>query len=257
MPPGLVPAVRLLGLLIFAIWLTCVPIIAFEADRGDFILVVEPENDGDDAEALVRERGVFEDLLASLNETVALPTDVTVVFQSGDGPYYDPESREIVMNYEFIYWLAEIFEDEFDSQEELEGAILDATAFVLFHEVGHVLVDVLDLPVTGREEDAVDGLATLVSTMLDDGDSRVALTGGISFGLGMEDVEESDFWDEHSLDAQRFYSILCWVYGSDPDTYETLLEDLEVPEERASRCVEEFEQIDHSWTTLLSPHLKD
>jgi hypothetical protein len=59
------------------------------------------------------------------------------------------------------------------------------------------------------------------------------------------------------MGAQRFYSILCWVYGSDPETYDTLLDDLEIPEERASRCIVEFEQIDHSWSTLLSPHLKD
>lgn len=257
MHPGLAHALRLGVLLWFALSVLAHPIDAADGDRGDFKLVLESELDGEDAEALVREYGGFEDLLASLNETVALPTDVIVRFQSGDGPYYDPERREIVMNYDFLYWLAEIFDSEVDSQEELESAILDASTFVLFHEVGHALVDVLDLPVTGREEDAVDGLATLVTTMLDDGGSEIALTGGISFGLATEDFEEADFWDEHSLDAQRFYGILCWVYGSDPETYESLLEDLEIPEERASRCIEEFEQIDRSWTTLLAPHLKN
>ena len=39
------------------------------------------------------------------------------------------------------------------------------------------------------------------------------------FGADREQFQEADFWDEHSLDEQRFFNILCWVFGSDPATY--------------------------------------
>ena len=40
-------------------------------------------------------------------------------------------------------------------------AVFSQLYFMLLHEVGHALIDVLDLPVVGQEEDAVDQLATI------------------------------------------------------------------------------------------------
>jgi hypothetical protein len=44
--------------------------------------------------------------------------------------------------------------------EERDEFILGNVVFVLFHEFGHALVSELELPVLGREEDAVDRFAT-------------------------------------------------------------------------------------------------
>ena len=43
-------------------------------------------------------------------------------------------------------------------------AFLSPILFLLFHEVGHALMDVLDLPILGQEEDAADQLAVLILT---------------------------------------------------------------------------------------------
>src|SRR5690554_4191597 len=44
---------------------------------------------------------------------------------------------------------------------------LNNTRHTLLHEIGHLFVDQFDLPVLGKEEDAVDTFATL--TMLNEG----------------------------------------------------------------------------------------
>jgi hypothetical protein len=50
--------------------------------------------------------------------------------------------------------------------------------------------------------------------------------------------------------------MVCWVYGSDPDGYEHLLEDDYLPAARAERCESEYAQIDRSWTRLLKAHVR-
>ncbi|MCW9000601.1 MAG: DUF4344 domain-containing metallopeptidase, partial [Kangiellaceae bacterium] len=56
---------------------------------------------------------------------------------------------------------------------------------------------------------------------------EIALSAADLFYLESEDrteLDEQDFWGEHSLDLQRYYSTLCHVYGSDPDKYKAILE---------------------------------
>lgn len=70
---------------------------------------------------------------------------------------------------------------EYDgSDEEKIDLILNLTEFVLYHEVGHALIDMLDIPVLGKEEDAVDGFAAVLATTMDLDD--VALAAADIFG---------------------------------------------------------------------------
>ena len=62
----------------------------------------------------------------------------------------------------------------------------------------------------------------------------------------------------HSLDKQRFYNVICWVYGSNTKKYAELTKgkDPILPEGRAEGCEQEYERITKAWQTLLGPHLK-
>src|SRR6185295_2240523 len=61
--------------------------------------------------------------------------------------------------------------------EEVGGKAIAAMVFVFYHELGHALIDIYDLPVTGREEDAVDQLATVMLLETWDGEeSELAMT---------------------------------------------------------------------------------
>ncbi len=210
---------------------------------------------------ILKEDGVIDEIVEAVNAAIALPVDVTIKVQSGDGPLYDPQERAIYYNHEFLDEVDGLIGQHLEdmSAEDRKTFLIDVTAFVLLHEIAHALIDVLKLPVVGKEEDAADGLATIFVTELYEEGAEMALTNAELFDIeaaNAGDFEEEDFWDEHSLNAQRFASIVCWVYGSDPDKHDSFLKEEIIPEETAERCPEEYAQQRKSWLQLLKPHTR-
>jgi hypothetical protein len=237
--------------------------VAKAEDRGDFKVSYGEAKKKELAELrqdLVENR-VLEETADGLNKTLALPEDVTLSFaECGEiNAAYDPDKRQVTVCYELVDDLYDAFRDEAKNEDELDERVVGATVFILFHEVGHALVRVYRLPVTGREEDAVDQLSTYLLTDGTDEGEAAALDAAESLyrdenaGSG---EGEPRYWDEHSLDQQRFYNIVCWVYGQNEEKYKSIVEDGVLPAERAERCADEYEQIERSWTTLLKPYLK-
>lgn len=210
----------------------------------------------------LRKGRVLEGIVSDLNDTFVLPKDVRVNFsECGQAnAFYDPNERRIAMCYELIESFYDVFREEESNEDELDDAVVGATVFVLFHELGHALIDVLDLPVTGKEEDAVDQLSLFMLTDGTDEGEKAALDGARALLLAASSdatsVDDLPFWDEHSLGQQRFYNIICGVYGQNPQKYAALVEEGVLPEERAERCEGEYAQIEKSWIRLLAPHLK-
>jgi hypothetical protein len=118
------------------------------------------------------------------------------------------------------------------------------------------------LPVLGREEDAADAFATLAllhvgsdfaHRVLEDA-ARGLLT------LGARDVKmghEPTFYDEHGLDQQRAYQIICFMVGSDPRAFRAVATQAKLPQERQESCRGDYEQAQASWLQLLEPHLRN
>lgn len=195
-----------------------------------------------------------------LNEVVALPYDVYLNLDKCDEPnaFYNPETKEITMCYEFLDDFQTTFKRISKNQTHVDDMADGAMAVFFLHELGHCLIDVWDLPATGREEDAVDQLAMFV--LLDgtpEGEGMV-LSAATYFSIVSSQSNNRDlaFWDEHSLDQQRFYDMLCLTYGSNPTKNKRLLGKNGLPPERAERCPAEFKRVDHSWRKLLAPYLK-
>jgi len=89
----------------------------------------------------------------------------------------------------------------------------------------------------------------------DDG-VAVAMKAAQSFHLLSLSGQKTPFFDEHALDAQRFYNVVCLIYGSDPDRFQTLVGNDRLPESRARRCPAEYSKIAHAWTALLRDHIR-
>lgn len=236
-------------------------------DVGDFVLRSEDIRDQDlqGIRQLLDDMGRFEELIEHLNENLILPYDITVTFKDGKPfeAYFDPNTEQIVLSYQFVALITGIFLkyeyiDLEDSPEDFVY-VLDVVEAILYHEIGHALVHALEIPVTGKEEDAVDALSAVIISLLLEEPENLITTAHFYSMLADErdDFEEDDFWDEHSLDEQRYYNIVCWVYGSDPEEFKDLLEEEGLGENRAERCPAEYEQISSSWMTLLDPYLKD
>jgi hypothetical protein len=131
--------------------------------------------------------------------------------------------------------------------------------FLAYHELGHALISELDIPVTGREEDAVDRIAIWMMTP-ESGDEEPdyfldAMQGWFSFG-DQTPLEDIQWWGEHGTDQQRGYQIACLLFGSDPQRYKQLAADTNLPPERQETCVWEFQQNEAAWDRLLLPHVR-
>lgn len=214
---------------------------------------------------------VFQELAPTIGEGIYLPNDIVTRFRNcGEAnAFYDPALQEITMCYELIAAVQSSFSAAGDDPANIEADILGATLFFFFHELGHALVSELDIPVTGREEDAVDDLAAVIMLAADAEDDGTAEDEGLGammlaaavmqFGemaSKPESFENIAFWDEHSLDAQRMYHLICLIYGSNPAIYAELAGDDVLPKARAARCPAEYQQRQRNWERLLEAHFK-
>jgi len=203
----------------------------------------------------MQEIGLLQDIADALNAVVRLPQDVGIRYAECDeaNAYYDPEEKHILMCLELLEDIVSTVQDQFETEDEASEAAAGAWLAVALHEAGHAMVDVLELPVTGREEDAVDQLAAWMLIEADDVDS--VLGAAASYYIEEEGAEDSDFADEHSLNRQRYFNLVCWAYGSDPENSQELIDTWELPEARAEGCEAEYAQLDRSWSRLLRDHV--
>lgn len=212
------------------------------------------------AAKLIDEAGLVEDAAEAVNDLIQLPDRITVVF-GGDpeGPYYDPNTRRIEYPWEFVTETRPLLAADGYRGEELDVAVADATRFILYHELGHALIDVLELPVLGREEDAADGFAAWMSVEHDEDGALVIAATDLFAAFDEQagdELEADDFFDSHSLDLQRFYAISCLVYGADTDAYADVIDGLGIDEYRQEECPAEWEQLAAGWEQVLEPHLQ-
>jgi len=229
-------------------------------DVGSFQVVYAPTNDPlyrEIRQDLIKSQA-FEGLAEILDQTFILPKDITInIAECGVvDAFYQLHTSQIILCYELSEYFALIFPQYAESHDDLTNLIAGATMFVFFHELGHALVDVYDLPITGKEEDAVDQLSAIILLQLG-ADGRNSLNAASTWlvheGTQETDVENLLLWDEHSLDLQRFYNITCLVYGENPREHSVLIDSGLLPSSRAEKCQAEYEKIFRSWDLLLSP----
>jgi hypothetical protein len=227
---------------------------------------------------LVQNNHLLEDMASTLNESFRLPRDLTLTAQQCNqaNAFYSSKLQSVQICYEYVrsFWGLQ-FNDQKGADGKVDIAavtksVMGTLKFTLHHEVGHALVDILDLPITGGEEDAVDQLAAVVLLSSEkDGNVEAVLDAAFTkllraqqTAVNMEKMTEAQQkWyeqnpvtaDEHSLDEQRFFNTTCIAYGSDPDTFGPFVTEGVLPKARAARCPFEWKRISRSWVRLLSP----
>jgi hypothetical protein len=179
--------------------------------------------------------------------------------------FYSPTKNELVLCYEMIEMLIKVGASigEQNQDDGFSARFLMAnTRFIMLHEFGHALIDMLKLPSTGREEDSADQLASSLMLMFmspDESPGAIAENlrlAGLFFVMNTkEQYGAADFADEHSLGQQRFYNLMCMLYGRDPAKYLRLVTSGMLPEDRAQRCPTESSRITTAWAKLLLPHI--
>jgi Putative metallopeptidase len=205
----------------------------------------------------LQDSGVVEAIANDLNRTFRLPNDLMITHRDCDvaNAEYDPRRREVVICYQLVDEVRRTVYDPSITDEFMESLVEGTWIFVIHHEIGHALIDQYELPITGREEDAADEFATL---MMIEADLALPALSAAVYWLKADDEKYTtvEFADEHSFDRQRFYAIVCTVYGSSPDKYSLLVEQGILPEDEAERCGAEYEQKVAAWRTLLEPYFQ-
>ena len=88
--------------------------------------------------------------------------------------------------------------------------VADNLVAIFYHELGHALIDQLDLPVLGREEDAADILSVLMIDEVWEPEiaQEIVANNAIAYAMRAEANAEDDpgFWDVHGHDLQRYYT---------------------------------------------------
>jgi Putative metallopeptidase len=140
--------------------------------------------------------------------------------------------------------------------------------FVLGHEAGHALIRELDVPVTGREEDAADIFSVLMALMCEEGfGERVLANAALGWFLSdrsdrrerrsrRDDTADAKYYDEHGIDLQRAYNIVCLMVGSNPEKFAGLADAAKLPRERQTGCRTDYLSAQRSWHQVLQPHLR-
>ncbi len=208
----------------------------------------------------IEQSRLVQDVITLIRERFRLSSPLTIQFGGDDDPSYDTESHTILIPYHFFSEAQERFTETGSSEADItpQAAALDVLAHTLLHEFGHAIISMNKLPVVGKEEDAADSLATLLLIEGFENGQDIALSAADMFALESEDYdtfEEPDFWDEHSLDAQRYYTTLCHIYGSSPEKYAYLMEEAEIDQDRRDLCIDEYDAMSASWKVLLAPFL--
>ena len=187
-------------------------------------------------------------------EAVADEVDAAGAEDDGNGPYrqaYEKASKVLAAAYPDM------------PPEEVERItlyILGNTINTLFHEYGHGLVSELELPIVGKEEDAVDNLANIIMVgkttdpALDQMLRAVADDYFANGNFSEESGETTAAWDEHSPDKARAYDVICTLVGADPEAYKEAADNAGMPPERQEACAGEYEARLNAWDKLLTPY---
>ncbi len=146
--------------------------------------------------------------------------------------------------------------------EDMASFVLGNTAFIMFHETGHMLIDELGLPVLGKEEDSVDAMSSVLLLNLEDDFFNQAMKdAAMGWYLSDADSEKNGytpvFWGKHGLDKQRAFNLACYMVGKDPDKFAHFADILELPKQRQDSCAGDFADLSKGWEQVLEPHMRD
>jgi len=218
---------------------------------------------------LVRDMDLFQKLVEvrAADGLFVLPTELHVVTAEcgRENAFYSANKAELVLCYELVEDILrqgkEIARKNKYDKNFPDEFLVGTLRFMMAHELGHALIDQLQLPITGREETAADELATVMMLQyIDHQEARGVVESSIKFAGQYLAKSEADndlptvVADTHEMGLQRYFNLLCMIYGSDPADLLSVVTELGLPADRATSCPASTDRMMASWYTLLSPH---
>lgn len=228
------------------------------------VAYLKPENPQLLAIAQVMRQGqLLEGFYRATRANVDLPTTPALIAMqcNESNASYHPDRRVIKICYELVKEIFDGVPREFrgrTSDENIAQIAAGAVAFIYFHELGHAMVDLLDVPYFGKQEDVADQIATYMTLQFRDVKSTSnTIVGALWFFRKKTAVyAKAHFAGTHSLNEQRQFNIVCWSYGSNPPQYAAVAKYARLPKARADRCPGEYQDLKKAVQQLLGRRLK-
>jgi hypothetical protein len=119
----------------------------------------------------------------------------------------------------------------------------------------------MNIPVLGKEEDAADALATVVAIKMSSSFAdRVVVNAARGWFLSDQRDKKQGvptvYYDEHGMDLQRAYNIVCLLVGAQPEKFKALASEVKLPEERQRTCRDDYNNASWSWGQALKPYMR-
>ena len=178
-----------------------------------------------------------------------------LVTVSSDGlPHVNPDTTEIILPYSYLTHAIKSHAELEETKEATLDRALDTVEYTLYHLFG--------LLIAGGNSTDFDEEAEALSSWLmikgfnNGGEQWFNNAGAFGRASQLLDGPLQDYWHEHSLYKSRQRTINCWILGSDPEQYESLLKPVLKPDERKTRCVKEWQTLDTQMQTELKTELK-
>ncbi|MFD7169770.1 DUF4344 domain-containing metallopeptidase [Streptomyces violascens] len=219
----------------------------------------EPSAADQEPATFLRNRKLPETAAEALNTLVAPDRQIVLVSRScdGEGSAYDPQTRHIELCYDDTAEDRELFQKAGHHPADDEAAAIATET--LYHEAGHALIDLLDIPLTSRqEEDAADQFAALMLLRTGPTGERQLRTAAEAYELSAaaNTTVDTSGRDEHAPDLTRAANHLCYLYGSAPTRNQDLATTGRIPSMRAIGCGREWAQAHTAWMARLQPLLR-
>lgn len=204
--------------------------------------------------------------------TVRWQSDIAIGMESCGTPTaaYSRQRRAIVLCTEFITLMKQVASQDATllrmPKDEFAKVVKGLVMGVILHELGHAIIDVNRVPVTGREEDVADQFTAWIAIHYVDTNAQPLLMpyawfwARLSTSHDLSALSEADrrrlLADEHSLDLQRMYNVACWAIGARSAEAERLARLAKLPQERLNRCPNEWARGDHGMRSQFRRYLK-
>jgi len=253
------PYILLTALALAALIVLSIALCAADAEaKGTLRIVYElPEPEDVAAARTVHQSEVAEEVAQIVEDWSLLPKNVTLRFGTQLGPYFavlQSGKLEIHIPYSFFSKMKKLFASKtYVEQQSPTTSALNTLHHAIYHELGHAVIYSQKTGISDKtEEDAVDTLSVilLISVYADGAD--IAASAAKAFQLL---ATEPDSTLNLQNDIERFQEINCLVYGSDPEKYQELINDLPVNSE--SVCPERFIAHHKQWEKIFRIPLPD
>lgn len=236
---------------------------ALLTDRFEYAYVPPKNSAHRPIQDMLKESRVLEKLQMIL-KPLRLPQRINLKVQGCDGVANATFwNDDVIVCYEYFEFLMKHAPRVTTHGLTPKDALVGPTVDVFLHEVGHAVVELLDIPFFGREEEVADYFATYMLLQFPRDEARRLILGA-SLISGSEMSEEQGrapelrlLADTHSLPAQRHFNRLCMAYGSDPAYYGDAVQSGLLPASRAKHCRYEFKTNEHAFMTLIAPYIDE